>query len=563
MNPKPCAKPSEFVAKALAALCVSCALALLAAAAGAGSAWAVTYTEVEVDSFSELEAALAQAAEYATDDEPYKIVVEPGDYTATDTLYISSNTYLYAVGCTFTNGTASPFLRTGEGWNAIAAADGYCYENITVEGGTWDGADNGATAMYFCHAADVELLDATFENYLNSHIVEIAGVDAMTIEGCTFSNQRIEDDEDLTYEAVQLDILGEEHVHQYAEQDLTISDLVVTDCTFDGVVRGVGNHATVLNNPFIDLEVSGCTFTDIESCAVQLENVKGCLIEGNDISAPRGVFVFSYRQSETYLYTELYDASYSGTSTSYKTPSDSAVEICDNTITVSGSDPWTSYTQAAVYVAGMNLTSGSDDSLPLKNYYLTGVEVSGNDITTSGHGVCASDVRSTDIHDNNISCTGSSSSQLRGVAVYDASTSTSVDDNAISKFYRGVYVFGASTAASVSGNTIAASTDSGIYVYNGSTATDVSSNTITSPTKYGIAVSTSSSASTVKDNAISSAGSHGIFVYNSSSATTISGNTVSASGGSAVIVNTSASATTISGNTITSPTKYGIAVTTS
>ena len=74
----------------------------------------------------------------ATDENPYKIIIPPGNYNLTGTLCMYSNMYLYAQGATITKTSVNKhiLLRLG---NTLESEGGYNgYRNIVIDGGTWD-----------------------------------------------------------------------------------------------------------------------------------------------------------------------------------------------------------------------------------------------------------------------------------------------------------------------------------------------------------------------------------------------------------------------------------------
>ena len=504
-----------------------------------------------------IQAALDEAAENATSSNPYKIVVPAGEYTVTYSLKISSNTYLYAQGCVFTHvsGRVDNMIRIGY---SSDSTDGYAYANITIDGGTWDENGNSNTIIKLAHAKTVTVKNATFSNTYNAHIMEVAGVNGLTVSNCTFSDQELvgTDSATLQYEAIQLDILVKGHFSGYTYEDLATKNVTIENCTFDNVPRGIGSHTTVLNNPIDGLTITGNTFTNISSCPIHLINVKNCTISNNTLtSVPRGIYIYSYQLNGTYLSSILEDLGGidSSTSNSYKTPTDANIVISGNTITISGEDSYKEYTQAGIFVSGLELTSASSTTargtIPKGNYYITGVTISNNTIKTTGHGIRLLDTYDASVTGNTITYNGSSSGKFYGASLGEECSGCSIKSNTISGFYRGVYVGDGSSASEVSSNTIKkvsnnaimvesatvskiksnviSSTDKiGIYVYNSAKVTYIKSNTISSPGSYGISVEKSSTASYIQKNTITSPGKHGIMVKSSSKVKEITSNTI-------------------------------------
>ena len=79
--------------------------------------------------------------------------------------------------------------------------------------------------------------------------------------------------------------------------------------------------------------------------------------------------------------------------------------ISNNTIAASGNDPYEDYENAAIFVSGLNLgsaTTGSGDTIPAGNYFISGITISDNTINTDGHGIRLQDARNSTITGNTI-----------------------------------------------------------------------------------------------------------------------------------------------------------------
>lgn len=527
--------------------------------------FAADYTVVEVDSVSDLQDALDEAAENATSSNPYKIIMKEGSYTISDSINIYSNTYLEITGVTFklASGNANNMLKVGD--KDDTTATGYYYKNITINGGTLNANGNGNTVIKIAHASNVTLTNVTVKNVSDGHLMEVAGVNGLYISDCTFADQSLtagDDETQLTYEAIQLDILTSDHFSGYLSEDLAIKNVEITGCTFDNVPRGIGSHTAILNNPIDGLVIENNTFSDISSCAIQLMGVKNCTISNNTLtSVPRGIYIYSYQWDGTYLGSVLKkeDSVGSATSSTYSTPSSSGIVISSNTITVSGSDSYAEYESAAIWVQGFDLessTSVNGGTIPKGNYYLTGVTISKNTITTISQGIRLADVYSSTVSSNKV--TGNSTEPYYGISTCLESKKNVITGNTVDKFYRGIYVYDGSTASDISSNTISGITNSAIMIQE-STVTTVTSNTISSPGVNGVYVYSGSKVSKVKSNEITSPGKYGIDVEGST-VTYIKSNTVSGSSNNGIYVYSGSTVTYVLSNSVSSAGKYGIDV---
>ena len=508
-----------------------------------------------------IRARLTQAAEEATEELPYKIIIEPGTYELAYCLYISSNTYLYAEGVTFiqTAGADKTMLKVGA--NGSEAA-GYEEENIIIEGGTWDKNGNAKTLLKIGHAQNVTVKNAVFTNCRNAHLSEIAGVKDLTISDCTFSDQILDAEASLmTYEAIQLDILESSHIGGYRAEDLPLENITITGCTFDNVPRGIGAHTAVLNSPIDTLAITDNTFTNIGSCAVQLMNVKNCTISGNTMeNVPRGIYIYTYRTHGVFLSTtlEAEGGITSDTSTSYETPADVNLVITENTITMEGSDDYADYVHCAVYLCGLDVSSAytpvSGDEIPAGNYYLEGVTVSDNTITAPCHGIRLNNVRDASITGNTLTYTGTES--YYGISLCAGAEDGTIQNNDVSGFKRGVSLTGSSASPMISENSVAGG-GYGIYI-SGSTASYIRSNMIEDTACSSICLNSGASSDAVESNTAAGSESNGIYINSCAQVSEITSNSIDSAGNNGIYINSGAQVSEITLNSVSNAGNRGI-----
>lgn len=442
----------------------------------------------EIGAYGAIQSALNEAAANATEKLPYKVIVEEGKYTLSQTLHIYSNTYLLMDGVSLkqTKGIKKNQIKVG---GTSDSTDGYYYKNVTIDGGIWDSNGNNGTALKIGHAENVTIMNATVKNVANAHLMEVAGVNKFTVKNSSFSKQRNTSKKGVYYEAIQLDVLVQSHFTGYKSEDLPMKDVVIDNCTFTDVPRGVGSHTAVLNNPVNNIQITNCTFKNNESVAIQGLNWTNCTISGNKISgSPRGVALYTIDNSGTFLASTL--AKEGGvstkTSTKYKKPSENQnIVIKDNQITCGGTDPYASYAEVGILVSGLKLNSatksGDGNKIPKGSYYMSGVTISGNMISSIGHGIRVIETKGSVIKNNVITYKGKKKPK--------------------EAFY-GIQLRENCSKGEIIGNVIRQSNSNGIYIIENSTATKIS------------------------DNDISSAGKHGIYVEKGV-VSTISGNTIS------------------------------------
>ena len=473
------------------------------------------------------------------------IVVKPGSYRLSHGLNVYSNTTLTLKGVklTLSKSTSSNLLKIGATHDS---KKGYAYKNITIIGGNLNANKSGSTAVKIAHAKNVKLQGVTVRNTVNAHLVEVAGVNGFTAEKCSFRDQaQTKKAKVLTPEAIQIDVLVQRHMPGYRSEDLPMRNVRINKCTFSNVPRGVGSHTAIVNNPVNGIAITNNTFTKIKSTAIQGMNYINCTITGNTIkSAPRGIALYSVFSKGVFLSSTAAKEGKvkSRTSVKYKVPAiGQGIVISNNKITVKGTDSISTYTNEGILVSGLNVPKKmkktvDQDPISKGNYYISGLTVENNAISSVGHGIRLCDVRNARIGSNAIAYTGKAASKTS---------------------YYGIQLTLASKGVVVEGNTVKGSQSNGIYVNENSAVSSIASNSVSSSGKYGIDIERST-ASLVEDNAISASKNAGIFVFDGSRVQTITGNTITKAKNTAIHVYANASVDKVENNVVASPVGYGI-----
>ena len=556
----PAAVPAELSSDAPAAVPAELPAEIPAAAPDADSnvirvSRSVIMNEYGGDATTPISNALKEAEQNATAAAPYTITVDPGDYTLKAALRVCSYTTLDMTGVTLTQTSSDQnMLRIGSYFGVDER--GYCYKDITLIGGIFDQKNNGTVAVKGAHVQNLTIDNMIVKNTHNAHLMEYAGVKGLTIRGCTLQNQTI-DNSHLYYEAIQLDILVPEHFINYTYEALPNSNVLIEDCHFLNVPRGFGSHTAILNEPVNGVTITGCTFQNCGSTAIQGLNWNNVEIVGNTINGcTRAISLYcimdkakaSFPVSYFSTIDSVTSADTSKQSSKYveSRSTNSNIRIQNNTITVRGVDPYSDYRKVAISLQGSVLESAvpqySDDksgNIPAGDYYLSGVSVLNNTIQTEGDGIRSVDCRKVKIDGNNVTTT---------VASGDTTA------------YYGIHLSKNSSALTVSKNTINKTVSNGIMVNSGSHGGTISGNKIVSPPKYGIDIESASSDS-ISGNTITSPGVIGIFAFSGGSAGNITNNTISSPGKYGISLSESSSANNINGNRITDSPNAAILVT--
>ena len=520
-------------------LCVTLQLIVVP---NAYAATTIEVTPTRPDAYSEIQKQL-NLAKKQPEKGPYTITVTPGTYTIGHSLKLYSNTTLKLEGVSLSHGsgTRSNMIRLGDGTDT---QQGYYYQNITVVGGDLNHRGQSNTTIKLAHGKNIKIKNVTMRNTRDGHLMEVAGVKGLTVEGCVFRDQvQVSRSEDIA-EALQIDILNQKHMPGYRSEDLPMKDITIKNCTFENVPRGIGAHTAVLNRYVKNVVIKNNKFKNLKSDAIRIMNFYNCRIEGNKIeNAPRGIAAYMGHTKGMYLASSL--AREGGvptsTQTTYKAPyKNQKISIRKNSIKVSGSHIYSGGTVEGIFVCGYsfsrNLKKGSEnDAIPKGNYYISGVAVSDNTIKTTGHGIRFDNARYSTVRGNKITYTGS---KTGGAS------------------YFGIYALSDSRIDYIKANKIS---NHGILVTSKSKVKTITSNTIKSPRKCGISVQNATVTAMTK-NSISKSGAAGVSVLINGRVDSMTKNKISSSKGAGITLESKARVKSVSGNTISSAKKYGIAV---
>lgn len=567
-------------------------------AAALSTAYTISGTQITVqvtagaDITETLDDALEEARDMATDSAPVTVVVPKGSYKLTGNLHIYSNTTLDLSGSTLTYaGTESHnmlMLGTngsyqGEAnYNTSAKCSGYGgFKNVTVKNGTFQSiASNDGTIIRMAHATNVTLENLTLSGGGCEHQIAVVAIDGFYVRNCTFKDYG-KDGSDASNknkeEALQLDIPCSSKLFKNTYLDGTVmKNVEITGCTFSNVPRGVGTHAMLYGAYHENIKINNNTFINVLEEAVVALDYYNCEIKNNTITNCGAGILCQFFKSEdesSAIYKTIFDGAtkYNGS-----IKHDAKTEISGNTISTKYSA--TCSEVQGIRVVGRLLTSavkgGDGKSIPVGDYYITGVTVKNNNITTAGHGIHLTDAKSCQVTNNtikgaNVSAKDERKDKYDGIIVQTSSDNTVITDNTISNMVRnGIFVQNETVVSEVSNNKISGCGEKGINFFDSSGCTgQVSGNVISGCSAGGIIVSTKSTTGSIVNNKITALSdkktvSNGINIYNSSKVKgDISGNTISNAYGMGISISTKATVTgSISKNTIKKSAKSGIFV---
>ena len=493
------------------------------------------------------------------------VIIPAGSYTISKPLYIGSNTTLKAEGATITYSGSDKcnLIVTGKtDRNISVECAGYNgYSNITIIGGTFiSNKKNTASMIKMAHATNVKISGVTLSGGGCAHQMEVCAIDGFTVDGCVFKDMEAVYDGVDKQEALQLDIPCSEDVFLNAYQDGTVmKNVTIKNCTFSNVPRGLGSHTALLGAYHENIVIADNTFSNITEEAIIGLNYYNCSITGNKMTNCGAGVLFQYFKANpgSSIYSSVPDGQYVN-----QIRNDAKTVISDNTITSVYNKDCDEVQGIKVY--GNKLTKavkGADKKTILAgDYYVSGVAVSNNTITTAGHGIHLSDAKSCTITGNVINGKGFSSKDSNrkkydGIFFNSGSTDNTIENNTISAMPRnGIFGMDNSTAASIAKNQIVSCQGYGIGLYNKCKMTgDISENTISNVGNAGISISTKSTVGGMSLNTISKTKGTGINIYLKCTAKgAIRGNVISNTKKHNITVSTGSKAGSITGNTLKS-----------
>lgn len=479
----------------------------------------------------DLNSALEAAGELGVPEKIYTVKVPAGSYIISDTLHIYSNTTLDLSGVTLvgSGGNFNMLVTGARAYNKSQACAGYeGYENISLEGGMWiSGKNNEKTQIHLFHANNVVVRNLTISGGKSNHQLEVAGIDGLRVENCTFQNMS-KSSKATKREALQLDLLCNSSIFPEVNLDGTMmKNVCIKGCTFKNVSRGIGTHSMLRGAYMENIEITGNKFQNVEQEAITALNYYKANIVNNQIVNCGGGILFQYcKSSPRTIFTTIYDGN-----TKYRG------KVRHNAKSViSGNVIKTTYhakcdENQGIKLYGRKITSSENNpvdgsTIPKGNYYVSGVKVTNNKITTSGYGITLNDAKNCILSGNYMKSAKYSSKdklakekKYSGIYLGEGSTGNVIKNNTILNVQMdGISLQGASSAKGIQGNKITGSGRNGIFLCENSKVTGTISKNIISKTRdNGIVINDRSNVQAgIRDNKIQSAGRVGIYIVNQS-----------------------------------------------
>lgn len=205
----------------------------------------------------------------------------------------------------FANGTISNSAYASGGYNG----DG----NIHFYGGTFDLNSQGAPVLstqpmeFFAlgHAQNISFNNITVKNGQIGHYFEVSSCKNVRFKDCWFGAVTYSDTSSQDYELIQIEVATATTFPSFGSYDLTISrDIYVENCTFDTVIRAIGNHSDAQYTPGVttfceNLNVINCTFNNSFDNMLNLTGFRYSTFENNVIMNSNGYGIATYKVEDS------------------------------------------------------------------------------------------------------------------------------------------------------------------------------------------------------------------------------------------------------------------------
>lgn len=455
----------------------------------------------------QIQKALDTALEDPSGQTQYIVSLPAGTYQLDTLLKVHSNTTIKMNGCTLIRQTDKTMLRIGLEDVSYSGYNGQ--HDIRIEGGTFDGngkdLKSSASPIRMGHGRNISFENVTVSNVYNSHHVELAGCENVSFENCEFKDFNGKGVNGGNNEALQFDILhNASHFPKYPGFDDTpCQNVVVNNCRFKNLQRGLGTHSAVAGSYFNNMKFTNNHFEDIKGYAIIATAYKASEISNNTIEdCGAGILFRNMVQGYNNMYTPI--------NGQVNLDNDANSVISDNVIRVK--DYKYATTAYGISLYGEILKSKKKNA-PKGNYTLENVTVANNTITmnNSGYGIWLQTANNCLIDNNTVNM--DIAGNVAGKGNSDCirlvkSKKITISNNAFNQKKNnkktnkacGIVITTGSNAK-VANNTIQNSPKDGIFVVSKSSA-DINSNTIKKTGRYGVFASEKSTV-TAKKNKIS------------------------------------------------------------
>ncbi|MBR4461249.1 MAG: right-handed parallel beta-helix repeat-containing protein [Erysipelotrichaceae bacterium] len=460
--------------------------------------------------------------------------------------------------------------------------------DVTIIGGTWDrgtaNCSSSGTVFSFRHAQNITIKNLTVE-HCTDHFINISGVNNALIDHVTFldavqctgtagdywgdySPGDIKRYSSL--EAVHMDFCnaaGENSDRARPFDNTATKNVTVSNCTFNNVFVGVGNHHPAVSDRTTNIVITDNTFTDIWSYVFYSNGFDGLVISNNTITnaASFGSFTDTDMTAEhnSCSITDPHDYKYNG----IQFPENTKAVFNDITITNASLSGVGIYKGSKVTIQGGTISNPGQKDTGTFGVYINNAQatISGLTINKSpSHGVYVYDnskltIRNSQIKkstENGIRVRTKSSLTADGVTITEAAKfgimidegcSATIENTKVGTSAEAAYRIMKAKNVSLIGCSVTATAGRSVYVTD-TGSIKIKNCTFDKTVSNYTAVTINNSPAKVVGNTISNAGSHGLVIENSNGSL-IKKNTVSNCAGIAIRVISSQNCM-IDGNTV-------------
>ncbi len=463
----------RFICSLLSVLIIVCAVPFTAQASS--NVINITEKQMNDNAYKYIENALKEAKNNATKEKPYVINVPSGNYTLKKALHIYSNTTLNLEDDTvllkgFTDGN---MIKLGVKEEANSGYEGY--ENVTVNGGVWNGNFKGACIMRFAHCKKITVKNCILQNQKNAHFLELAAANNFKITNCIFEGYLKTESTDAL--ALQIDIIhNSAHFSAYEEYDDTpCKNITVSKCTFTDVYSGVGTRSGVVGSYFDNIKIKNNTFKDLSDIAISAFNFRNSEISGNKInSATMGITFQTF--PDVNAANRLYLPNDKDADTDIIKDTNSVIK--NNSITVYNTTYRGNSSGISVYGGSVSAEYAKEIKVKKGKYYAEGLVLSKNKIkvhSASSGGVIMEYANKCSLKDNSIISYSDSSAD--GIIFLNGDNNI-VSGNTVKGFFNGISAVSGSVKNKFTKNVIKSNSNYAISVDKKSKALIYYGNTV-------------------------------------------------------------------------------------
>lgn len=548
----------------------------------------VVINNKNVDARKAIQYAIDYIRDNASEEDIHTLILPEGKYGLHSSLNFYSNMVFDMSQSEFYRmGNCSAMIRFGRSSEIYYGDDGFT--NITLKNGCIDGNDNGTTSlMRFAHAKNITLENIVFRNtYDVHHQLTFAASSNVKIVGCEFTNMDFsKKSEGYNCEAIQIDILKEEHFSYPSMDGTGTKNVEISECSFKKLSRGVGTHSGVAGHYLSNIKIIDNTFSDITGYAISALNYKNSKIIRNKITdcgsgifcstVPSGGLEHMYAPfnekdkingklnveiSENSI--SLKDKGYGRTSFGIKLLGSDIKKYKDKNgktvsgnlkisgVTVKNNTVTSSISKDNFYAITVSYAYGSEYSSK-SNLSITGNKVvfsNSKKCSNTNHGIRIENSSKIYVSKNNVYDKSSSAPNLNsGIYVKSCSYIQLVSNTVKNTKETGIKATTLSEGL-IKSNSVTNTKDDGIYIYSDSDGIEVTSNITKSTKGDGIAVK-DSEASKISSNKVYSSNGYGINFAGDSTSSSISSNYICNSKSGGILLNNTSYVTSVSKNKI-------------